>query len=60
MMNTVIMMIQDMKGMAAIEQDRITRRQIFASMIDTVDRSIDQEGGGDTHRSTPRRGRRKK
>ena len=60
MMNTVIMMIRDMKGMAAIDQDRIIRLQIFASMIDTVDRSIDQEGGGDTHRSIQKRGRRKK
>ena len=60
MMSTVIMVIPDMKGMAAIDQVRIIRRQIFASMIDTVDRSIDQEGGGDTHRSTQKRGRRKK
>ena len=59
MMITVIMMIQVMKGVAAIEQVRIIQHQIFASMIDTVDRSIDQ-GGGDTHRSTQRRGRRKK
>ena len=60
MMITVIMMIQVMKGMAAIEPVRIIQHQIFASMIDTVDRSIDQGGGGDTHRSTQRRGRRKK